>query len=266
MTSEKSKYNLRGVNAWQKDAARAEYLRHPDASISEVAQATGVCLRTVARARAALVKEGLLPPGRNSTVSGADAAALAVAAREAQAEPEATGDGDAPPDEPAQPDPEEPPRPSPTKGTRTAQTIDGEALRKLNEMLDEVADEDDEVTRKRMLRQTKRFAFDPTLHTDTRMTASQLWAKLLDMARAKDLGPGRPLTEADATARARDLDRACGVKVAVAALFAAFTTEQILAEVNVIFANGTANEAPQPSDAAPAPTAAPGPADDDGRP
>jgi hypothetical protein len=238
MPAEKSKSNLRAVKAWQRDAARAEYLRHPDASISDVARATGVALRTVARAREVLVKEGLLAPGRNSPISGADAAALALAARidahDAPLDPAPEG---APPPDEGESAP--PASAAPTRAARSGQTIDGEALRQMNEMLDGLADEDDETTRKRMLRQVKRFAFDPTLHTDTRMTATQLWAKLLDMARAKDLGPGKPLTALDATARVRDVDVAVGVRIAVAGLFAAFTTEQVLAEVNLIFAGGT---------------------------
>jgi hypothetical protein len=92
----------------------------------------------------------------------------------------------------------------------------------MNALLDDMADEDDEVTRKRMLRQVKRFAFDPLLHPDTRMAASQMWTKLLDLARQKDLGPGAPQTLTDAIARATDFCRAAGAKVMVPAFYAAF--------------------------------------------
>jgi len=210
MPESRSGSNLRQINRWQRDAARAEYLRHPDSSIADVAKATGVAVRTVARARETLVKEGLLAPGRNNTASAADAAALAVAV---------AGSRPPEPDEPVASEtggqpltPDKPP----------AALVDGEALRQMSAMLDDLADEDDEVTRKRMLRQVKKFAFDPTLHPDTRMSASQLWAKLLDMQRAKDLGPGIPTTLEMAINRATDFLRACGPKVAVPAFYRAF--------------------------------------------
>jgi hypothetical protein len=109
-----------------------------------------------------------------------------------------------------------------SEASQPVETKDGEALRQMNAMLDEVADEDDDVTRKRMLRQFKRFAFDPLLHPDTRMAASQGWTKLLDMARAKDLGPGIPLTLAAAIERCTDFLKACGAKVAIPSFYAAF--------------------------------------------
>jgi transposase-like protein len=206
MPPTKSGSNLRQITHWQKAAARAEYLRHPDASISEVAKATNVALRTVARAREQLVKEGLLAPGRNATpLTPADAITMAV---DAKAEADAFT--------------EPKPRPAASRGSKPGETIDGEAFRQMNEMLDELADEDDETTRKRMLRQVKKFAFDPNLHPDTRMSASQLWAKLLDMQRSKDLGPGKPLTFDAAVLRATEFLQACGAKVAVPAFYKAF--------------------------------------------
>jgi len=265
MTEKHSQPNLRQVKKWQREAARAEYLHHPDASIAEVAKATGVAVRTVARARETLVKEGLLAPGRNATTSAADAAALALTARTM---------GTAPPkalqelQEGPQDDPGSTIRPKQGPTAPRQGTIDGEALRKMSEMLDQLADEDDDITRKRMLRQVKRFAFDPNLHPDTRMSASQLWAKLLDMQRAKDLGPGVPLTIVNAVERVTDFDKACGVKIAVSALFRAFPVEQVLAEVNLIFkseapdghSSPEAVEQGQPSSALVAPA---GPPDND---
>lgn len=205
MTDEKPKPNLRATKHWQKAAARSEYLHHPDASIAEVAQATGVAVRTVARARAALVAEGLLPAGRNAAVSAADALTMTAAGLHLPLEPAPRAEAPA----------AAPPPPAHS-------TIDGEAMRKLGEMMDEIADEDDDKTRERMLRQVKRFAFDPDLHPDTRMSASTLWAKLSDMKRAKDLGPGVPMTFDAAVSRATDFLLACGIKVAVAAFCRAF--------------------------------------------
>lgn len=226
MSESKSGSNLRQIKAWQRDVARAEYLRHPDSSIADVAKATGVAVRTVARAREALVKEGLLAPGRNNTTSGADAAVLAVAHAATQ-EALARGAALAEAEQHTEVSREEPAEaaittPAPTPRGAKGVTIDGEALRQMNEMLDGLADEDDDATRKRMLRQMKRFAFDPALHPDTRMSASTLWAKLLDMQRAKDLGPGVPLTLAAAIERCTEFLRACGAKVAVPSFYAAF--------------------------------------------
>lgn len=214
MPESKSGSNLRQVKYWQKAAARAEYLRHPDASISDVARATGVAVRTVARARETLVKEGLLAPGRNNAASAADAVALTMAAQGLSSVPGETESSDVPGE----------PREAVVapKGT-----IDGEAFRQMNELLDQLADEDDDATRKRMLRQVKRFAFDPNLHPDTRMSASQLWAKLLDMQRSKDLGPGVPLTLGAAIVRATDFCRAAGPKVMVPAFYAAFNLGEV---------------------------------------
>lgn len=239
MPETKSGSNLRQINRWQREAARAEYLRHPDSSIADVAKATNVALRTVARARETLVKEGLLTPGRNATASGADAAAMTMAA---QAVMEAA--------------PEVAPEVAAARGSKQGHTIDGEALRKMNELLDEMADEDDEVTRKRMLRQMKKFAFDPELHPDTRMSASQLWAKLLDMARAKDLGPGIPVTLEAAIIRCTDFLRACGAKVAVPAFYAAF-------DLGDVPNDASTPTAVEPSQSPPATIESSGPADND---
>lgn len=206
----------------QRAAARAEYLKHPDSSIADVVKATGTAPRTVARARKQLVKEGLLAPGRKTM--GADRAALTAAARDASnvtgGESDATGGLSAP--EAVSGETGQPEKPDTPRGSKPGTTIDGEALRKLDEMLDELANEDDDKTRDRMLRQVKRFAFDPDLHPDTRMSASQLWTKLLDMKRAKDLGPGVPKTLEAAIARCTDFLRACGAKVAVPSFYAAF--------------------------------------------
>lgn len=207
MSETRSGSNLRQVNKWQREAARAEYLRHPDASIAEVAKATGVAIRTVARAREQLVKEGLLAPGRNATASAADAAALAVAGMAVGSKP--------PGDLPAEP--EELPTP---RGSTPTQ--DDKAIAEMNALLDALSDEDDDTTRKRMLRQVKRFAFDPHLHPDTRMSASQLWTKLLEMQRQKEVGPSVPQTLDSAIERATDFCRAAGAKVMVPAFYKAF--------------------------------------------
>jgi len=223
MSPDKPKSNLRATKQWQREVARREYLRHPDASIADVARETGVAVRTVARARETLVREGLLPPGRNNPESGADAVALAVAVKAlGSGDPPAEGTDDDGPNDPQPADKQAASEASqPAPRMHKTGTVDGEALRQMSQMLDDLADEDDDLTRKRMLKQVKRFAFDPSLHPDTRMSASQLWAKLLDMARTKDLGPGKPLTLAAAIERCTDFLNACGPHVYVPAFYAA---------------------------------------------
>lgn len=227
MPRSKSGSNLRELNQRQRDLARAEYLRHPDSSISQVAKATGVGIRTVARAREALVREGLLPQGRNAE-TGAELAAITHAVRRKPIRPERTGAND--PSQRASEGANDPIVPAAPDDKRTASaaspsapsTVDGEALRTMNQMLDDLADEDDDVTRKRMLKQFKRFAFDPLLHPETRMQASQGWTKLHEMARQKDLGPGKPLTYEAARARGIDFFKALGLKLATDCFLSAF--------------------------------------------
>jgi len=213
----------------QKLAARAYYLRHPDASIADVARATGVSLRTVARCRKELVKEGHLTPGRNTPEFQTQKPPAVIAPEstggatpepaEADSDPIDTADEG----EPDSGDQAQAPRGRGRPRKDGSTLMDDAAMRELAGALDELSDSDDiEQTRRRLLKQTQRFVFDPRLHPDTRMSASTLWTKLVDMARAKDLGPGKPLTLAEAIERATDFLRACGAAVAVPAFYKAF--------------------------------------------
>ena len=213
MPAKPPKSNLVAVKQWQRSAARDYYLRHPDASIADVARETRIGIRTVARAREVLVKEGLLPAGRNA---GTPAETIAAAKEMVETLSITT------PVETDEPEAPEEPAPPKNKGGRprkdSASLLDDAAMREMAQMLDDLGDSEDvEETRKRLLKQTQRFVFDPSLHPDTRMSASQLWTKLVDMARAKDLGPGKPLTLAEAIERCADFLRACGPAVYVAA-------------------------------------------------
>jgi hypothetical protein len=212
----------------QSDRARAFYAKHPDLSIASVVKATGVGTRTVARVRRELVLKGLIAGGRNAPpVTVAIPPPILTGTESEKAVPstadEVPSDFNAPlpssvPDEPVE---LKRGRGRPRKDSTSL--LDDEAMRELSGMLDVLADSDDiEATRRRLLKQTQRFVFDPSLHADTRMSASTLWTKLVDMARAKDLGPGKPLTLADAIARATDFLKACGAAVAVPAFYAAF--------------------------------------------
>jgi hypothetical protein len=223
----KSGSNLRQINAVrkyrQKADAREYYLRFPDQSIAEVAKALNISVRTVARAREGLVREGLLLPGRQATANDLAAIDVLEAAARIRVAEEI---GKVIPPEPEKGEANLAATEAKRGSGGRNKLLDDDALQQMSDMLDEVASSDDvEETRKRMLRQVQRFAFDPTLHPDTRMSASQLWAKLVDMQRAKDLGPGKPLTLADAIARATDFCMAAGPNVMVPAFYAAFNLE-----------------------------------------
>lgn len=255
MSQQPPKPNLRATHGWQRQAARDYYLRHPDASISEVAAALNIATRTVARSREALVNEGLLAPGRNNPDSAAAAIAAAVAS--------SVGTGS---DTPQAEGPADPVAPRPSGGHPRNAVLDDEALRKMNAMIDELAGDDStdvEETRKRMIAQVKRWVFDPLLTPDTRMSAATLWAKLVDMQRAKDLGPGKPLTQADAIERASDFSIACGPLIMTVALFRAFDRETLLTCINSLVEMLEVPNVEQTVDAGNAP---PTPADPTGAP
>lgn len=110
---------------------------------------------------------------------------------------------------------------APAKPSKPAELRDHEAMQALADMVG-LDDLDDSEVHRRLLRQCLRFAFNSQLHPDTRMSASQMWSKLRDQARAKDLGPGPPLTFEAGAERLRDLMIACGPKMTLAAVNAAF--------------------------------------------
>jgi hypothetical protein len=101
--------------------------------------------------------------------------------------------------------------------------LDTAAMRAIADMADiENLDLDDADVHKRLLKQCIRFAFDPNLHPDTRMSASTMWAKLKDLQKARDLGPGKPMTFETAVSRMCDLMQAAGPEITLAAVNAAF--------------------------------------------
>ena len=104
--------------------------------------------------------------------------------------------------------------------------LDGAALRFMasdavpaSELADEAA------TRDALLLQVQRLALDPSLPADLRLSATQVWVKVKDIARAKDLGPGKPLTPEDAVIRLVRLLRAVGPKIALQAFENVFGKE-----------------------------------------
>lgn len=182
-------------------AAKAFFLQFPEATIKEAhRRLVGVSERTIAQARSELATDGLLKPGRNL--------GRRKPAREPVPVPDSSLIGTAgavlfgtPPVPTGTPAPRDPDR----------LLSDEELMRAADpnvSLADEIDDLDDEETRKRLLREIKRLAFDPNTHDDTKLSATQVWLKLKDMAKAKDLGPGRPLTRAVALERLTSLHRA----------------------------------------------------------
>jgi DNA-binding Lrp family transcriptional regulator len=80
---------------------------------------------------------------------------------------------------------------------------------------------DDEI-RNKLLRQVQMTAFDPKVSAQTRLDAAQVWVKLRDISREKELGPGNPLTEEDVVDRLIRIMKACGPGPVIKALERAF--------------------------------------------
>jgi hypothetical protein len=195
---------------WKSNNVRAYYLQHPDATISQAAKAIGVSQRTAAQVRTELVAKGHLQPGRN-------------------AKPRNTQFHDMPlPPDMLPPEPGA--APSPPTGGDTLLT--DEVLRSMagkpDSLLDDLDTLDDEETRKKLLREVKRIAFAPDSHPDVRLSATQVWLKLKDMAKSRELGPGKPLTRAAAISRLKDLHLAVTAEIALAACIEAFGAAAIV--------------------------------------
>jgi len=181
------------------ERARAYVLAHPHETKRKQAKAIGVSETLIARVRSALVTEGLLAPSRK-TQGGLPTSPRAPSGR-------STDEGDAPAAYP---------------GMR-----DHQAMLALGDIVDasSVPDDDAEVHRK-LLRQCLSFAFNTELHPDTRMSASQMWAKLRDLGKSSQLGPGAPLTFDAGVERLRDVLVACGPKMTMAAVNLAFDSKE----------------------------------------
>ena len=204
------------IQGWQREAARNFLLRNPDASIKEVAKATNMGVRTVARARKQLADENIVAPGRRGRpAKSADTYSYVPE----EVVPEVPS---SPSDEPA---PTEVKVAAPV-AIKSSSLLDARALTDLSNMLDRIEDnEDDAESQKLMLRQVKRMAFDLKLHPDTRMSAMQLWTKLRDMVKSKELGPGKPLTREDALDRLVLLIQAVGPALVLEAMDKILGTE-----------------------------------------
>jgi hypothetical protein len=176
------------------EAACSFILQHPSAKDFEVIEALKCSRRTVAYARADLVEKGLLPAPRKRPER-----------KPAPAPPLIT------------PDMVQPPKPE--EAAETKADYSGQLVTPSNvEMLVATVDDDDETdaeTQKRMMREAKRMAFDTRLHPDTRGSMMTLWMKLRDAAKARDLGPGVPLTRDSCKDRLKDILRAVGIVIVI---------------------------------------------------
>lgn len=199
--------------------AKAYILDHPHDSKAQIAAALGVSDSTIARARRELVLEASIEKSRKSP----------------------------PRFDPLPPAPPPPPKPAgePEQPKKPATMLDSDAMRALADITSLIDSDklDDVEVHKRLLKQCLRFAFDPRLHPDTRMSASQMWSKLRDQAKAKDLGPGVPLNFEDAVARLADMMQACGPKITLAAVNIAFDSKEKPDEAPL--ETGDTGEAPQ---------------------
>lgn len=198
---------------WQGKAAEKYYKEHPEASINDVAKALKINQRTAARARKKLVEAGVLLAGRR-------------ASQDLPIPPKGVGTVDTPAPELPSTLPET--KKGKKEGARVNETLlDAQALKQINDTIESFANEnDDDLTRHRMLVEIKRIFFDTRLHPDTRMSASQIWIKLKDMMRAKELGPGKPMTAELAVDRMVDVMLALGSTLTIKALYKAFHLEE----------------------------------------
>ncbi len=176
----------------RKERAREYILAHKDESIKEQAMGADCSEPLISLVRRELVAEGLLTVGR-STRKTAKPVSVQKSA------------------------------PLVESPTPPAQMLDHTAMAAIADMAALTDDKaTDEQVSTAMLKQCIRFAFDPNLHPDTRMSASQMWAKLKERQREKQLGPRAPMTFEAASRRMADLMIAAGAKVTTAALHLAF--------------------------------------------
>jgi hypothetical protein len=170
--------------------AKTYILAHPDESKKQQALGAEVSEAMIAIARRELVSEGKLEPGRTTAIDKRPKPASAPAL--------------APP--------------APPSGM-----LDHAAMVQIANIEAMLADDaDPELISKAMLKQAIRFAFDPNLHADTRMSAQTLWGKLSDRQREKQLGPQAPISFEAGARRLADLMLACGPKMTTNALHLAF--------------------------------------------
>lgn len=185
----------KGLLAHRLEQAKIYVLAHPDESKLQQVVGSGYSDGTIAKARAILVAEGKLPKDRKKQSTPVPQTVTTVGPEVRAATPD--------------------------QGLR-----DHEAMKALADMIEQLEEMDDAAIQKKLAKQALAFAFNQSLHPDTRMSASQMYYKLRDMSKAKDLGPGNPVTFADGVARLADLFRACGPEMVMAGVNEAFTVKE----------------------------------------
>lgn len=155
--------------------------------------------RLVAYVRAELVKAGKIPGGRRASLPTELAEALLV----------------------TEPDPQDG-SPRPTTPRSPAPPALPSSPSELIALAEDFTDEDDETTRKELLKKVRAIALDPGMHPDTVLSAAQAYIKLKDAVRAKSLGPGKPMTREAAVKRLTNLLVAVGPNIALTAFEHAF--------------------------------------------
>jgi len=181
--------------------ARELILQHPGWHIKEFAKILKCSLRSISYARAQLIEEGRIPPSRNSP-------------RDLRRK---------------LPRPGEVTQPLKIDVVQSKELFDMIKVdtSPLLNVMEQSSDPFDDEMRQKMLREVKLIAFDPATHPDTRLSAIATWAKLRDLERAKDLGPGLPMTEKQVLDRLSRLMLGVGVPIVLKALEIAFPKEKI---------------------------------------
>lgn len=170
-------------------------LRNPRAPLKEIAKEIGASLGLVSHIRAEMARKGMVAPlTKHSTTRGSIL-------------PKFTP-------------------PVKIETLETDQILDGEMVKKLAEsenILEDIDLNDDEM-QKKLLKQVQLMAFDASLHPDTRLNAINIYAKVKDIAKAKDLGPGPPRNEEQIIERLVRIMRAVGPSLTVKSVHYAFPT------------------------------------------
>lgn len=213
------------------EKAKVYILAHPDESKIVQSVGSGFSDSTIARARAELIHEGKLAPSRKKEAPPKVAPSPPKAETIAPPKSESTATEPAPSDS----------------------LLDHSAMQALADMIDVTSSEEDDVlTRKRLIKQCLTFAIDPRLHPDTRMSATQMWDKLTAQSKARELGPGKPKTRADAVARLSDLNAAVGLSIWLEAGVNAFGASAMI-EYLMSMQQETADEREVPAEPGEAP-------------
>jgi hypothetical protein len=177
------------------ELVRNFFTQLPEATIDECVRTTNVSRRTIVYIRKEMVEEGLLKPGRRTKLE--------------------------------RPIPEELPQKQIDSDAKipivSGMLLDGETLRNLaknDDFEEEITDDQD--TQRKLLKEVRKLALGAGVHPDTRLSAIQVWAKLKDIAKAKDIGPGLPKTEEDIIFRLVRIMQGVGPTLVLKAIEQAF--------------------------------------------